>query len=433
MSTQIASGVPEAGRGQKQDERTDDASSKSKTLHVGLLWHTVFNENLGVGALTVANATLLMRAAERHGYRPVLHMMGSRGTFDYGHEIPAEHDFTNVSLKALFNPFSRLNRLMRQCDIVFDIGGGDSFSDIYSAKRYRMIILSKIAVALARTPLVFSPQTIGPFYTPTARRLAVRALKAARHVFARDEVSRALLDDLGMGQKSSLTCDVAFALPYHQKAEPDQAKADGQPLKFGLNVSALLYRTERSPHDNVRLTVDYPALIHSVIERLTSNPQIELHLVGHVISPYDKVDLSTGHYEDDYAVANQLKARYPQVVVAPRFSSPVEAKSYIAGLDVFSGSRMHATIAAISSDTPVIPLGYSRKFNGLFESIGYGYNIDLTSETNEAALARFDAALADIPAMREQTKAANAEARRRLGVYEAFLDETFSQIRPGHA
>ncbi|OBV11209.1 Polysaccharide pyruvyl transferase [Erythrobacter dokdonensis DSW-74] len=399
---------------------------------MGLLWHTVFNENLGVGALTIANATLLVRAAERHGYRPVLHLMGSHGAFDYGHEMPGEHDFMNVQLKALLNPFSRLNRLLRQCDIVFDIGGGDSFSDIYFGKRYWLIILSKIAVGAARTPLVFSPQTIGPFHTPMARRLAVAALKIARKVFARDEVSLAVLEGLGVAEKSALTCDVAFALPYHQQAARHESDGEGRPLKFGLNVSALLYRTGRSPHSNVRLTVDYPALIHSLLERLTGDPQIDVHLVSHVISGKDAPDPAVGHFEDDYAVAHQLKSLYPQVQVAPKFASPVEAKSYIASLDVFSGSRMHATIAAISSDTPVIPLGYSRKFNGLFESIGYSYNIDLTCETNEAVLARFDAALTDVPTMRAEAKAASAEARRRLGEYEAYLDEVIGKLAPRH-
>jgi polysaccharide pyruvyl transferase WcaK-like protein len=433
MSTQIDHSAGATARDRQAEQCNDDAARKARPLHIGLLWHSVFNENLGVGALSVANATLLARAAERHGYRPVMHLMGSRGLFDYGHELPCEHDFTNVQLKALFNPFSGLSRLMRQCDIVFDIGGGDSFSDIYSGKRYRMIILTKLAVAAARTPLVLSPQTIGPFYTPLARRLAVAALKVARHVFARDELSRGVLDDLGMGDKSSLTCDVAFALPYHRQPTQEQNRPAGQPLKFGLNVSALLYRTDRSPHENVRLTVDYIALIHSLIERLIESQQFEVHLVSHVISGRDVIDPTAGHFEDDYAVAQQLKARYPQVKVAPKFTSPVEAKSYIASLDVFSGSRMHATIAAISSDTPVIPLGYSRKFTGLFESIGYGRNIDLTRETNEAALALFDAALADLPAMREEAKAANAEARRRLAVYEEYLDKTIGEMAARHA
>ena len=71
-------------------------------------------------------------------------------------------------------------------------------------------------------------------------------------------------------------------------------------------------------------------------------------------------------------VVGILRARYPRAIVAPAFRTPVEAKSYIAGMDFFAGARMHACIAAVSSGVPVYPLAYSRKFNGLFvETLGY--------------------------------------------------------------
>ena len=69
----------------------------------------------------------------------------------------------------------------------------------------------------------------------------------------------------------------------------------------------------------------------------------------------------------------------PRAIVAPAFRTPVEAKSYIAGMDFFAGARMHACIAAVSSGVPVYPLAYSRKFNGLFvETLGYPEMGDLT-------------------------------------------------------
>ena len=47
--------------------------------------------------------------------------------------------------------------------------------------------------------------------------------------------------------------------------------------------------------------------------------------------------------------------------------------------------RMHSTIAAFSSGVPVIPMAYSRKFNGLFlQTLNYEYMVDLkTSDLNE--------------------------------------------------
>jgi polysaccharide pyruvyl transferase WcaK-like protein len=37
---------------------------------------------------------------------------------------------------------------------------------------------------------------------------------------------------------------------------------------------------------------------------------------------------------------------------------------------------MHSTIGAFSAGVPVIPVAYSRKFNGLFNTLEYPYYID---------------------------------------------------------
>lgn len=98
--------------------------TSSPTLHIGLLWHSFFSDNLGVGALTVANARLIGEAAEREGFTPVFHVIGSRGGANYSAECGYPNTFANVGYKAMANPLSSLHREFRCCDIVFDIGGG---------------------------------------------------------------------------------------------------------------------------------------------------------------------------------------------------------------------------------------------------------------------------------------------------------------------
>lgn len=44
---------------------------------------------------------------------------------------------------------------------------------------------------------------------------------------------------------------------------------------------------------------------------------------------------------------------------------------------------MHATIAVITSNTPVVPVAYSRKFVGVLESVQYPYVVDLQTEDAE--------------------------------------------------
>ena len=51
-------------------------------------------------------------------------------------------------------------------------------------------------------------------------------------------------------------------------------------------------------------------------------------------------------------------------------------------MDIFIGSRMHSTIAAFSSNVITIPISYSRKFEGLFNSLNYPFVINGREETN---------------------------------------------------
>ncbi len=63
------------------------------------------------------------------------------------------------------NPAALANSLrqMRQCDVILDFTGGDSFSDIYGIKRLVRKLGDKEMALASRVPLVLAPQTIGPF------------------------------------------------------------------------------------------------------------------------------------------------------------------------------------------------------------------------------------------------------------------------------
>ena len=396
-------------------------ASDQPALHIGLLWHSFESENLGMGALTVGNCHLIADALAKRGRRPVFHIIGARGRMDYRFETGFENDFTKVGYKDLATPGSALHRSIDRCDLFFDIGAGDSFSDIYGWRRFGLILASKWFAA-KRGPLVMSPQTIGPFATRRSRIAATAIMKKARTVYARDEQSFAVLKEMGLEDRSRLTTDVAFALPYARPADKGTRDLTGK-VRVGLNVSALLYRRDIATGDRIAMTVDYPRLINAVIARLLADPRVELHLVPHV--------LAIGmEYEDDYAVAEGLKAQYPALVLPARFAGPSAAKTYIADLDLLIGSRMHATVAALSSNTAVLPFGYSRKFSGLFGSLGYPVVGDLTAQDEPALLALLDAAMADLPGLTAAAAAANAEAQTRLNSYRAFLDGLFAELVP---
>jgi polysaccharide pyruvyl transferase WcaK-like protein len=66
-----------------------------------------------------------------------------------------------------------------------------------------------------------------------------------------------------------------------------------------------------------------------------------------------------------------------------------EIKGVIGQCEFFIGSRMHACIAALSQAIPAVGIAYSRKFAGVFETVGaLDYVVDGRTTTNEEAIAR---------------------------------------------
>ena len=47
---------------------------------------------------------------------------------------------------------------------------------------------------------------------------------------------------------------------------------------------------------------------------------------------------------------------------------------------------MHATIGAVSCGVPTLPLAYSRKFKGVFNSIHYQHTMDLKANSQDEIL-----------------------------------------------
>ena len=103
--------------------------------------------------------------------------------------------------------------------------------------------------------------------------------------------------------------------------------------------------------------------MESILDYFIEKKELEIYLISHVSA--------------DYKVAKHIKEKYPTVNIVDEFDNPIKAKSFIADCDLFIGARMHATIAAISTGVPVIPIAYSRKFTGLFKTLDYPFVVDL--------------------------------------------------------
>lgn len=274
----------------------------------------------------------------------------------------------HTSRKIFFN--SKINRM----DFVIDFTGGDSFSDIYGLSRFYERTRFKECIMKHDVPLILGSQTIGPFENEDAKKLAVKVIRQSLKVFARDEVSQKYAEKIS-GRKIILTTDVAFALPY------SKVQFSSKKIKIGFNPSGLLWHGGYSGDNQFGLTVDYKEYCRKVLDYLTKDDRYEVHLILHSFE-----DNNTNIADNDLVPAKILHEEYKKTILSPLFDSCIDAKNYIAGMDILIGARMHATIGAFSAGVAVIPFAYSRKFQGLFNSLEYQYIIDAKSITTETAV-----------------------------------------------
>ena len=90
---------------------------------------------------------------------------------------------------------------------------------------------------------------------------------------------------------------------------------------------------------------------------------------------------------------------------------------------------MHACIAAFSAGVPVIPMAYSRKFEGLFGALGYHRTVDCRTEGPDAIMAKVAQALADTQVLQREIGPALARGQARLDTYVQGLERLLSAIR----
>lgn len=260
----------------------------------------------------------------------------------------------------------RSYKKLRSCDYIFDVTMGDSFSDIYSEELCRVLIHHKRVAELLCRNYILLPQTYGPFKNKKLEKKAGTVIKKARCVFSRDSLSTKLVKNLSNRQDVIQTPDMAFVLPYRKEYYQIEKT---ERINIGVNVSGLLWRGGFDKENQFGLNFNYKKYVFQILEWLLSEKKYSVHLIPHVI------DMSPDSYDDDYKVLCELKEKYGNVVLAPPFETPIEAKSYISRMDCFIGARMHSTIAAFSSGVATIPFSYSRKFEGLFGTLKYNYVI----------------------------------------------------------
>ncbi|WOO38854.1 polysaccharide pyruvyl transferase family protein [Anaerocolumna sp. AGMB13020] len=393
-----------------------------KIINVGLYDMDFFDLNFGVNALGICHVLLLDNICKKIGIKARFTVFTPESADKvvklFRKVCKKELDIVTVRPISIRHPkvFINFFKEVKKCDFVIDATGGDSFSDIYGDTRFIRGTICKLVTA-KRSRLLLAPQTIGPFKKKRNEKFAVAAINRSESVSVRDKLSYEYVNKIAPGAKLHLASDVAMSLPFDSQLLP--CAAPGK-INVGINISGLLWNGGYTGDNQFGLALDYKKFMTKVIEKYASDDSYQVHLIAHVIED--------GAYEDDFIVCRKLSERYPTVTLAPKFLNVIEAKNYICHMDVFAGARMHATIGAFSSGVATIPISYSRKFEGVFGSIGYKVNIDCKKLSTEEAYQKFLYLVEHYRSIQQEMTDPLKEARKRTEAYADNLARMVQEI-----
>ncbi|MBQ9514344.1 MAG: polysaccharide pyruvyl transferase family protein [Clostridia bacterium] len=387
-------------------------------MKIGLFGISFSNANKGVCALAYSSLFVFEQTAKQLNIKNEYVLFAGSEETETDISIAKQKlniENSSISIQYLTHFSKRQNRKtiisrIKSCDAIIDFTGGDSFSDIYGEKRFLLYSLYKYIAIKNNIPLILAPQTIGPFKKHINKWIAKKIVKKSFVTMARDDMSAEYTKTALKKEVVSLI-DVAFFLPFDKTAV--DLSADTK-KKIGINVSALLWNGGYSGKNQFELSVDYRRFIEETILKL-HDKGYSIYLIPHVLveNEYDSI-------ENDLNICNILKEKYPFLTVSPAYSNPVDIKNYISNMDIFLGSRMHATIAGISSKTKTIPVSYSRKFEGLFNTINYNVGVNLKTLTTEDAIRKLLSYIEDEKGLKEAVDNTNGIIEHRK---ELLLEE----------
>lgn len=282
-------------------------------------------------------------------------------------------------------------REIEESILVGSIHGGDSFSDIYGIRRYFGGIIGDLVAILLKKRLLLLPQTYGPYKHIVVKKTARYVISKAWVVLCRDkngpDIVKKLVGNTNSNQKIIFCPDVAFFLHSNQTSNiifPNDNTESKRPL-VGINVNGLMYKGGYNRKNMFGLSLDYGKLIIDIIEGLLLKSNANIILIPHNNAQRDNVESDLDACEN---IARNIKENQDnRVRIMEQRDSPSEIKGIISRCDFFIGSRMHACIAALSSGIPAVGIAYSKKFIGVFESIGANELVlDARSLDSETAL-----------------------------------------------
>jgi colanic acid/amylovoran biosynthesis protein len=256
-----------------------------------------------------------------------------------------------ASWRALFREYA-------EADLVVAAGGGYLYTR--SAWRGNLMLLITVHsfyfATLLDKPLYLYAQSIGPFATEFQAALVRCALKGARMVIAREQISMDMILSWKLLCPVHVGGDAAFLLP-----KPGECDLPVPLERSAPRVGLTVRKWSEVPAEQECFEFTMAGFITWLTgERLATVvliPQVTFAAWG----------------DDDREVMRRVYARIVEknrVMLVEDDLSPMQVKALCGAVDFFVGTRMHSNIFALSMGVPSMAIGYQPKSAGIMHQLG---------------------------------------------------------------
>jgi polysaccharide pyruvyl transferase CsaB len=267
--------------------------------------------------------------------------------------------------------FSDVFRAVKETSLLIS-GGGSLLQDVTSTRSllYYLGVMS-LAKIFNKSVMVYA-NGIGPVNGRFNRFLTKLVLNKVDLITLRDQMSKDYLEEMGVNNKEIyVTSDPVFTLEPSsrevvQKIFIDEGIPQGERL---LGISIREWKKANNLESKIAETIDY------------------------LIEKYNvKVVLIPMHYPEDLKISKEvlnLVQRDGCYILSKKYTVE-EIMGVIKELDLIVAMRLHSLIYAATQSIPMVGLVYDPKVEGLLNSIGMTYMIDVENFSTKDLIADID-------------------------------------------
>ena len=192
--------------------------------------------------------------------------------------------------------------------------------------------------------IIFLPQAFGPFSTSSIKHNFSQIIDLADLIFARDQKSYDYISQIANSMNNvKIAPDFTNLLPGIKPKYAD--KLMNRPCI--IPNYRMLDKTTSDTKNQYLTFIDY--CLKFLVNR-GFNPFILIHEL------------------DDFSLGQQIKQNFDGKIEIVREDNPLYLKGILGSSQLLIGSRFHGLISALSQGTPCLGMGWSHKYQQLFES-----------------------------------------------------------------